>query len=76
MASQFFEAAKAQATGLLESLAEGDYAPLRTWLTKNVYQHGRTYLPEELLARTTGQGLEVAPYLGYLNEKYGALYEL
>ncbi len=76
MASQFFEAAKAQAPGLLESLAEGDYAPLRTWLTKNIYQHGRTYLPEELLARTTGQGLEVAPYLGYLNEKYGALYEL
>jgi carboxypeptidase Taq len=76
MASQFFEAAKSQVLGLTEALAAGDYAPLRTWLTENIYQHGRTYTPQELLERATGQNLNEDSYLKYLNEKYGDLYGL
>lgn len=74
MASQFFEAAKVQVPDLTHALAGGDYAPLRAWLTENVYRHGRTYSPKELLERATGQDLSVEPYLRYLNEKYSDLY--
>ena len=76
MASQFFEAARAQVSGLDETLAAGNYAPLRSWLTENIYRYGRTYTPHELLERSTGQGLNVAPYLGYLSTKYRELYDL
>ncbi len=76
MASQFFGAAKTQVAGLDEALAAGNYAPLRTWLTENIYQYGRTYTPQELLERSTGQSLTVAPYLEYLDQKYRDLYDL
>ena len=76
MASQFFEAAKSRVPGLTDALAAGEYAPLRAWLTENIYQHGRTYAPHELLERATGQDLSVEPYLRYLNEKYRDLYDL
>ncbi len=76
MASQFFEAAKAQVAGLDEALAAGDYALLRGWLTETIYRHGRTYTPRELLERATGRSLDVAPYLEYLNSKYRELYDL
>ena len=76
MASQFFTAAQKQVAGLDGALAAGDYAPLRAWLTENIYRHGRTYTPHELLERSTGQGLNVQPYLEYLNAKYRELYDL
>lgn len=54
----------------------GDFAPLRGWLTRNVYRHGKKYLTEELVRRATGRAIETAPYLRYLREKYSALYSL
>ena len=74
MAAQFFAAAKAQVPGLEESLAAADYAPLRTWLTNNIYRHGRAYTPAELLQRSTGQDLDPTPFVTYLEGKYKALY--
>jgi carboxypeptidase Taq len=74
MAAQFFAAAKAQVPGLEASLEEAEYTPLREWLTENLYRHGRAYTPEELLQRSTEQGLDGGPFVAYLKEKYRALY--
>ncbi len=74
MAAQFFRAAHAALPDLDAQLAAGDYAPLRTWLTENIYRHGRTFSAAELLQRTTGTGLDAGPYLAYIREKYGSLY--
>jgi len=41
-----------------------------------VHRHGRRYLPDELLGRATGSGLDPEPYLAYLREKYTRLYAL
>ena len=76
MASQFFGAAKAQVPGLDEALVAGEYGLLKDWLTENIYRHGRTYTPQELLKHTTGRNLDVVPYLEYLNTKYRNLYDL
>ncbi|MFC0618034.1 carboxypeptidase M32 [Deinococcus budaensis] len=76
LAAQFFEAAQAALPDLGASLARGEYGPLRTWLTEQIYRHGRTYTPHELLERTTGRGLDPAPYLAYLSGKYRDLYGL
>ncbi len=76
MASQFYEAARSALPDLESTLARGDYTPLRAWLTEQIYQHGRTYTPHELLVRTTGGGLNPGPYLNYLTGKYSSLYSL
>ena len=39
-----------------------------------MYRHGRAFSAEEILQRATGQGLTTAPYLGYLERKFGELY--
>lgn len=57
-------------------MAEGNIAPLRAWLLENVHRHGRKYPPLELIARVTGGGLDTAPYLAYLQGKFGELYRL
>ena len=76
MAAQFYRAAQTALPELEAQLAGGDYAPLREWLTDNIYRHGRTYTPHELLVRTTGSGLDPQPYLDYLSTKYTGLYGL
>ncbi|PNY81458.1 carboxypeptidase M32 [Deinococcus koreensis] len=76
MASQFYEAAGAALPELEAQLERGEYAPLRGWLTDNIYRHGRTFTPDELLVRVTGRPLDPQPYLDYLTGKYSALYGL
>ncbi|MFN8484119.1 MAG: carboxypeptidase M32 [Anaerolineae bacterium] len=74
MSVQLFQAARQGVAGLDDALAAGDYVPLRTWLTENMYRHGRAFGVNELLTRTTGRGLDVDPYLTYLETKYSDLY--
>ncbi|AFZ69666.1 carboxypeptidase M32 [Deinococcus peraridilitoris] len=76
MASQFYEAAQRAIPELNGQLERGDYGTLRTYLTTQVYQHGRTFTPHELLVRSTGRGLDPQPYLAYLTGKYSELYDL
>ena len=74
MAGQFMQAARRDNPGLDDALAQGNYQPLLGWLTENIYRHGRAFSPQELLLRTSGQTLQAAPYLEYLQQKYGELY--
>jgi carboxypeptidase Taq len=54
----------------------GEFGTLREWLRSNLHQHGRSYQPRDLAMRITGQPISTAPYLGYLESKYGELYGL
>jgi|GEM_PF-1581616 len=45
-------------------------------LSANVHQHGRKYLPADLMVRVTGRPLTAKPYLACLKRKYGELYGL
>ncbi|HVW93646.1 MAG TPA: carboxypeptidase M32 [Devosia sp.] len=72
MASQIFAAARA-APGVAAGLDSGDYAPLRGWLTENVYRHGRASSPDETLRRVTGRGLDTGPYIADLAAKIDML---
>ncbi len=74
LSAQFFEAALRAHPEIPEEIREGRFETLRGWLTENVYRHGRRYDPDELVERATGRPLDAAPYLGYLEEKFGALY--
>ncbi len=76
MSAQFFAAARRELTHLDEDIGAGEFAPLRTWLTEHIYRHGRKFTAPEIVQRATGEPLSIAPYLAYLNTKYGALYHL
>ncbi|HKI57944.1 MAG TPA: carboxypeptidase M32 [Trueperaceae bacterium] len=73
---QLFEAARAAHPQIAREIREGQFGTLLGWLRENVHRHGARYLPEELLVRATGGGLDAGPYLRYLREKYTDLYGL
>jgi carboxypeptidase Taq len=41
-----------------------------------VHRHGAKFEPQELVQRITGSKIDPAPYLRYLNAKYGEIYGL
>lgn len=72
---QLYHKAEADGGGPLRSqIAAGDFAPLLAWLRENVHQWGRKYLPKDLVVRATGGPLDPAPYLTYLQNKFGEVY--
>jgi len=75
-AAQFFEAARRDLGDLESMFARGDFHPLKDWLNKNIHQHGKRYHADELCLRVTGKPLSPEPYLAYLEDKFGKLYEL
>ena len=76
MSAQFFAAARREIPDLDGQVGRGEFGALRTWLIGRVYRHGRKFTPPELVEQATGEALSIAPYMSYLNTKYGALYGL
>lgn len=76
MSAQLFETALAKDANIATGLKNGDYAPLRSWLTEAVYRHGRRFTRDELLMRATGRTLDPLPYIATLQAKYSELYSL
>ncbi len=74
---QLWETANAALSNQLPTqIARGDFTPLRNWLTANIYQWGSKYTPSTLIQRATGRPLDPAPYLNYLQTKFGTIYGL
>ena len=76
LSAQFFEAATRAQPAIPAEIAVGEFQTLHAWLRQNIYQHGRKFTAAEIVQRTTGQPLIIAPYLRYLRRKYGELYRL
>jgi carboxypeptidase Taq len=53
-----------------------EFEPLRQWLSKQIYQHGRRYLAGELVERVTGQPPSHDAMIRHLRDRFGPLYEL
>jgi carboxypeptidase Taq len=69
-AAQLMYAAEKQVPGLSDQLAQGHYRPLLDWLRENIHQHGRRYLPAELMRRATGEPTQAKYRIEYLRNKY------
>ena len=55
-------------------VARGEFGPLLSWLRRELHQHGRAYQAQDLIERITTKRIDPAPYLTYLETKYGELY--
>lgn len=73
---QFYQRAVEEHPDINEEMARGEFGGLRRWLEHNVYRHGRRYEPNDLVRRATGEEMNAAPYLHYLESKFRALYSL
>jgi carboxypeptidase Taq len=73
---QFFGAALKAHPEIPEETRSGRFSTLLGWLRENVHRHGSRYYPDELVERATGRPLDTAPYLRYLEDKFGELYDL
>jgi carboxypeptidase Taq len=76
LSAQFFAAATRAHPEIPREVAAGRFATLHGWLADNIYRHGRTLTPDEIVTRATGGPMTSAPYLAYLRGKYGELYRL
>lgn len=75
-AAQLFETIEHDIPSLWNDVETGNFAPLLDWLRDKIHRHGRRKLAPELLHDVTGKALSSAPFLAYLEKKYGALYRV
>ncbi|MBV8694460.1 MAG: carboxypeptidase M32 [Ktedonobacteraceae bacterium] len=75
-AAQIFNTLHRELPHCDEALAQGDTAPIRTWLQEHMYSVGSMYQPEELIKRLTGEALNPAYFASYLNAKFARIFNL
>ena len=76
MCLQFYEAALKAHPEIPSEMEKGKFDNLHNWLKENIYQHGSKYTASDLIKRVTGKELTIEPYIRYLRNKYGELYDL
>ncbi len=75
-AAQFFHQARQDLPDLESQIAQGELAPLKTWLNKKIHARGARVTASELVEEVTGAQLSADYFINYLWEKFGALYGL
>ena len=57
-------------------LKAGNFAPINAWNKENIWKHGCTYTPGQLLDRVLGEPFDPFVFTDYLEKKYGEIYGL
>jgi carboxypeptidase Taq len=71
---QLWECINADIPDLANQIRKGEFAALLSWLREKIHRHGAKYEPQELIQRITGSKIDPAPYIRYLETKYGEIY--
>lgn len=74
ISAQIWEKALVDLPDLYDQFARGEFMPLREWLREKLHRHGRKFSPKETLERLVGGPIDVAPYIRYLQNKFGEIY--
>ena len=75
-AVQFFEQAKLEIPHLEDEIEAGQLMVLRRWLEQKIHRWGRMFTPDHLAQRVMGTSVSPEPFLAYMENKYGNLYQL
>jgi len=76
ISAQLWEVLRQDIPELDSQIEKGDFAELLQWLRKNVHQYGAKYEPQELVEQVSGSKINPEPYLTYLQDKFGGIYQL
>jgi carboxypeptidase Taq len=72
--AQLMSAFEREVGGAEASIERGEYGVLLSWLRDKVHHRGWLDTAEETIRRATGSGLDPAPFMAYLEKKFGDLY--
>lgn len=61
---------------LEDQICQGKFAGLLGWLREKIHVQGAKFEPQELVQLVTGSKIDPAPYMRYLQKKYGEIYGL
>lgn len=75
-AAQFKQKMDHDLPNFSELLEQREVAPIKDWLTKHIHQYGKMKKPLEILQDVTGEGLNAAYLVHYLQNKYKEIYQL
>ncbi len=67
--AQLYNSINKAVPDLSSKFEEGNFQPFLNWLRKEIHQYGRTYEPEELIARATGKPVSSEYLLEHLRSK-------
>ncbi len=76
VSAQLWQRISKEIPDVYEQIGRGEFIQLREWLREHIHQHGRKYMPQELMQRVTGSKLDPKPLLAYLRGKLGEIYGL
>ncbi len=68
-AAQLFAAAN-QNSDISTAIGKADYAPLLSWLRKEIHAYGATIDPSDLMKQATGKAPSTADYITHLKSRY------
>lgn len=70
-AAQIFAAVREACPDMPEALSRGDFAPLMTWLGKNIHSQASSRSTDEILQAATGKVLGVDAFKAHMMYRYG-----
>jgi carboxypeptidase Taq len=70
IAAQLFEAMRRDVPGLMQTIAEGEFAPLIEWVRDRVHSKGSLLSTAQLVETATGQSLGTASFERHLRDRY------
>lgn len=73
---QLWERINKDITDLDDQMRKGEFSALLEWLRENIHRHGAKFEPQELVQCITGSKIDPAPYMNYLQTKFGEIYGL
>ncbi|MBN1147226.1 MAG: carboxypeptidase M32 [Anaerolineales bacterium] len=76
VSAQLWEVINADIPDLADQIRQGEFSALLAWLIEKIHRHGAKFEPQELVQRVTGSKIDPAPYVRYLQTKYGEIYGL
>jgi len=76
LAAQLDDALRRDLEGVDEQIRSGEFDEIRAWHTEQVHRHGARYTTDDLVREATGSDYAADPFLDYVTEKYGGLYDL
>jgi carboxypeptidase Taq len=76
VSAQLWECIHDDIPDLESQIRQGEFAALLSWLREKIHRHGAKFEPQELVQRVTGSKIDPAPYVRYLQKKFGEIYNL
>jgi carboxypeptidase Taq len=76
VSAQLWEKINQDIPDLAGQIRSGKFADMLGWLREKIHSQGKKFEPQELVQKVTGSRIDPAPYLRYLNTKFGDIYGL